>query len=115
MNILGVGIDIENISRFRKLPYKKYKNFYNKIFTESELKYCLSKKDPYPHFAARFSVKEAVIKALSKPVMPKDIEVIRKPNAVNVRIKNRKDLIIFASLSHAGKYSAAIVISVRSD
>ena len=37
-----VGIDIVNIERFRNKEYKKNKFFYEKIFTNSEIKYCLS-------------------------------------------------------------------------
>ena len=113
MIIVGIGIDIENIYRFRKLSYKKDKKFYDKIFTSGEIKYCLSKADPYPHFAVRFSAKEAVIKALPKPANLKDIEIIRKSDTINVRIKNRKDLIVFASLSHTKEIAAAFAIVER--
>lgn len=108
MKITGIGVDIENIFRFRKLPYKKNRHFYEKIFTESEIKYCLSKADPYPHFAARFAAKEAVIKALPKPVLPIDIEIIRKSDKIDVRIKNNKKAKIFASLTHVKDTAAAV-------
>lgn len=110
MRIIGIGIDIENISRFKKLSHGKNKGFYRKIFTAREIKYCLSKADPYQHFSARFSAKEAVIKALPKAIDCKDIEIIRKSDNINVRIKNRKDLVVFASLSHTREYAAAIVM-----
>ena len=110
MKIIGIGIDIENISRFRKLPYGKNRGFYRKIFTTKEIKYCLSKPDPYQHFSARFSAKEAVIKAWLKPVNPKDIEIIRASDSLSARIKKRKDLSIFVSMSHTHELAASIVV-----
>ena len=43
--IMGIGIDIENISRFEKLKLSKNDRFLNKIFTKVELDYCFSKKN----------------------------------------------------------------------
>ncbi len=63
MAISGIGIDIEDISRFRDLPYTANPRFYEKIFSEEEIKYCLSKAEPAQHFAVRFCAKEAFVKA----------------------------------------------------
>ncbi len=60
----GIGIDIIEIKRFRAKNYKKNKNFYEKIFAKSEIDYCLKFKDPYPHFAGKFGIKESVIKSV---------------------------------------------------
>lgn len=113
MNIIGIGIDIEEVFRFRKLPYKKNKNFYAKIFTADEIKYCLAKPDPYPHFCARFSAKEAVIKAMPKPVHPKDIEILFRNAKISARIKNRASPNIFVSISHSRKYSTAVALFAK--
>ena len=56
-----IGVDIEDISRFQN----KEQAFYERVFTPLETAYCLSKRNPAPHFAARFCAKEAVFKALS--------------------------------------------------
>ena len=45
MGISNIGIDIVNIERFRNKEYNKNKFFYEKIFTNSEIKYCLSFKN----------------------------------------------------------------------
>ena len=121
MKILGIGIDLENISRFRKLPCKKNRHFYEKIFTAGEIKYCLVKTDPYPSFAARFAAKEAVIKALpfdklragSKQVSRKDIEISLKSGNIDVRIRGLKNLKIFVSMTHTKEVAAAIAIITR--
>ena len=111
MNISGVGTDIADVGRFRDLPYNKNKIFYAKIFSTDEIKYCLSKKDPYPHFAVRFSAKEAVIKAVGLNLAKVgDIGIINDKNGQpHVKIKKRKfDVLI--SLSHTKDYAVAFAI-----
>ena len=60
MRISNIGTDIVDINRFRKKQYNENKNFYEKIFTKSEIKYCLSFKNNSEHFAGKFAIKEAV-------------------------------------------------------
>lgn len=108
MIITGIGIDIEDISRFRKLVFDKNKGFFDKIFTSKEIKYCLSKKDPYPCFAARFCAKEAFIKAIDEKVV--DYKLIE----IGIdRVKpciRWKDKTVFLSLSHEKDKAIAFVI-----
>jgi len=113
--ILGVGTDIEDVDRFRKLTYRKRKDFYDKIFTKREIKYCLQYNDPYPHFAVRFSAKEAIIKALGVQIGFRDIEVLHdKGGAPKIFIKGYKKskLEYLVSLSHTRKMALSIVIAV---
>ena len=63
--ILGVGVDIEGIARFRSPELSADKVLLNNIFTSRELDYCQSYADPAPHLTARFAAKEAIVKALS--------------------------------------------------
>ena len=35
----GIGVDIVKISRFKDKPFLSNKNFYKKIFSDSEIKY----------------------------------------------------------------------------
>jgi len=107
----GIGVDIEEIKRFSRNKYEKKKNFYNKIFTTSEIKYCLSKTNPYPHFAARFCAKEAVIKALQNSnINLKDIEVKMIKNKPVLKLpKNKQGLV---SISHTKDYAIAFVLIV---
>ena len=62
--MLGVGIDIEEISRFRKYSLEKDGHFLKSIFSENELNYCYNKKCPEKHLAARFCAKEAFFKSI---------------------------------------------------
>lgn len=63
-SVIRIGVDNVAISRFDKILLSN-SAFLNRCFTPKEQEYCLSKIDPSPHFAVRFAVKEAVIKALS--------------------------------------------------
>ena len=82
--VLGVGIDIIEIERIQRSIEKFDELFLNKIFTETELEYCLSKRNKYQHFAARFAAKEAIAKAIatgwSEGFRWKDIEIYNEPN-----------------------------------
>ena len=61
--ILGVGIDLIEVSRVVRALERQGDRFRNRVFTEGELAYCDGIKFPGPHFAARFAAKEAVSKA----------------------------------------------------
>jgi holo-[acyl-carrier protein] synthase len=62
----GVGVDVVEISRFKKSIDEFGEHFLNKIFTDKERAYADSKVYQVQHLAARFAVKEAVAKALAK-------------------------------------------------
>ena len=64
MKIFGIGTDIVNIKRIKKILKNNGTRFKNKIFSESEINYCEKKKDPIPFYAKRFAAKEAFSKAL---------------------------------------------------
>ena len=73
------GIDIIEINRIKSVLEKYPDKFLKRIYTKNELDYCKNKPN---RLAARFAVKEAVMKTLGtgiKGVGWKDIETIRKP------------------------------------
>ena len=110
---MAIGVDIEDINRFEN----KSQEFLNRIFTNDEQAYCLSKPNPESHFAVRFCAKEAVIKALSAltfshPIL-NQIEVFHDENKFpRVRILDAKyeNLTIDISLSHDKTKAVAFVI-----
>jgi holo-[acyl-carrier protein] synthase len=61
--ILGTGIDIIEVARIEKALSRDI-GFRDKIFTIGEIAYCEAKKNKYQHYAARFSAKEAFLKAI---------------------------------------------------
>lgn len=63
--ILGIGTDICDIRRIRKLYDRHPDRFPAKAFTQEEREKCLARPDPVPCLAKRFAGKEAVAKALA--------------------------------------------------
>ena len=62
--ILGIGTDLFDVDRMRR-QLEGDAEFSASVFTPSEIAYCAAKRDPAPHFAARFAAKEAALKALA--------------------------------------------------
>ncbi len=82
--ILGVGTDLIEIGRIRDSVERFGERFLGRVFTPTEIEYCLGKKKGAAEsFAARFAAKEAGAKALgtgiSRGIGWKDIEVRRDP------------------------------------
>jgi len=75
----GLGVDIIEIRRIKKVIDQFGKKFLNRLFTTTEQVYCLSHKNAPQHFAGRFAAKEAVAKALGTGIGTKlrwvDIEI----------------------------------------
>jgi holo-[acyl-carrier protein] synthase len=60
--ILGIGTDLIEVGRIEK-KIQTNDSFKHHVFSEKEIMYCENAKNPYPHFAARWAVKEAFLKA----------------------------------------------------
>ncbi len=110
MEIINIGTDIEDVSRFENLDTKVL----NRLFTEEELKYCGTKKNKAPHLAVRYCAKEAVFKALPfDKIAFKKIQVLNDKSGapiVTVKDKRAKDLCFKISLSHTKNLAQAVVL-----
>ena len=112
--IVGIGIDIIEIARVAKAYRRWGKAFLSKIYTETEIAYCLSKHNPAPSLAARFAAKEAAFKALSQAGVEirswQDVEISSgqggKPELI---IKSAGALVLHLSLSHTRGTAVAVV------
>lgn len=62
--IVGIGIDVVEIARVRRLLERWGERFLGRVFTEGERAYAWCRRDPAEHLAARFAAKEATLKAL---------------------------------------------------
>ena len=62
MKIFGIGIDIVDNNRFKKLFKKKH--FVNRICSPKEINVLKNKKNKISFLAKRFSAKEAFVKSL---------------------------------------------------
>lgn len=63
--IVGIGIDLVDIARAKKLIASKGARALARLFTEREVAYAMRRVRPYVHLAARIAAKEAAYKALS--------------------------------------------------
>jgi len=82
MSIIGIGMDATDLPRIADVLERYGDRFLRRVFTAGEIAYCTRRRDPVPHLAGRFAVKEAAMKALgtgvSRGVVWKDVEVVRR-------------------------------------
>ncbi len=122
--IYGIGVDLIETERLERL-ISRGREHLEGIFTDLEVDYCLSKRYPEQHFAARFAAKEAFLKALGtggrNGIGFSDIEIrnndVGKPSILlssnAADILNRctaSKCFIHVSLSHIRQYGTATVI-----
>ena len=118
--VLGVGVDLTQMPRMRRVVARWDERFLQRVFTEQEIAYCRRRRDPIPHFAARFAAKEATLKALgtglSMGVNWRELEVRReRGQAPTMVLSGRCRAIaeakggrrVLLSLSHDGDYAMA--------
>ena len=124
--IFGTGIDIIEVDRIKNTIQKFSDRFKSKIFTQKEIDYCHSQADPAKHFAARFTVKEAVLKCfgtgMTGGILWKDIEVDKLNSGQPVlnlhgngkKLFNKLNLKqIHVSITHDKTYAAAHAIAEK--
>jgi len=125
--IYGIGTDIIEVSRIHAVMEKDI-GFREKIFTSGEIAYCETKKHKYENYAARFSAKEAFMKAIGTGwrfgIRFADIDVYHdefgKPL---IRLFGKAEELakiegiskIHVSLSHVKEIATAIVIVEKED
>jgi len=116
------GVDIVEVHRIQK-AIQGNQRFINRVFTQTEIAYCNTKRYPYPSFAARFAAKEAILKALgtglTQGICLKDIEVcMGSGGEPSIKLYNKaKDCFaerhftqITLSISHTSQQAIASVI-----
>lgn len=121
--ILGVGIDIIEVSRIEQSYGRFGDRFLERILRPDEIRYCLSHKAPGPFLAARFAAKEAISKAFGTGIGAQlgwqDMEVARKPSGQPYVILHDKGRTLLAareasalliSLSHTLNHAAAVAV-----
>ena len=123
MKIIGTGVDLVEVPRFRKSVKQWGGRILSRLFTPQELAYCKSYKDPHQHLAVRFAAKEAVVKAIGAPkglgLKWNDLEIVRSPaGQPGVRFKGSlsrwKKLKVHLSLSHTKQYAVASAVVTSS-
>jgi holo-[acyl-carrier protein] synthase len=121
--IVGLGVDMEEISRLGEAISRHGRRFLERVFTAAEIAYCERHRDSVERYAGRFAAKEAAMKALgtgwSKGVRWVDIEVTRRPGsrptiilhgAARERAERMGMRQVSLSITHTGNLAFAEVI-----
>jgi holo-[acyl-carrier protein] synthase len=128
VTLKGIGIDLVPISRMREIIARWDERVLRRVFTEAEIAYCRARRDPVPHFAARFAAKEAALKALgtglSLGVSWRELEVRRErgqPPSLVLSGRSREISRrcgggrMLVTLTHDGDYAMAQAMLVGDD
>jgi holo-[acyl-carrier protein] synthase len=120
--IESVGIDIIEVHRIGEAIERWGDRFLQRVYTPWEINYCQNKHDPQQSFAARFAVKEAVLKTigtgLDKGIRWTSVEVVNTElGAPTVRLGERIQKLIgnkriIISMSHTHEHAIASAILV---
>src|SRR3989304_2004762 len=107
--IHGIGIDTVEVSRFAKAMARWGERLERRLFTASELDYCLRQRSPERHLSARFAAKVSFFKALGRAMPYRDVEVVRDASgAPMISAKGLPPgLRVNISISHDGDLSIA--------
>jgi holo-[acyl-carrier protein] synthase len=123
-DIIGVGTDLVEIARFRLALERRGERLRQRLFSTEELAYADRHRDPAPRLAARFAVKEAVMKAMGVGLWKfklRDIEVARAKSGAPSVVLYRRAAEMAAergvgtwhlSISHSDTTAIAIAIAV---
>jgi holo-[acyl-carrier protein] synthase len=128
VTVHGIGVDLVHMPRLRAAIERWQDRFLHRVFTPGEIAYCRSRRDPVPHFAARFAAKEAGLKALgtglSLGIRWQDLEVRRERGQAPVLLLSGRSREIGLSrggdrmllaLSHDGEYAMAQAMLISSE
>jgi len=78
--ILGIGTDLVDVARFRRVTERHGDGFLERLFPAAEVERCLATRRPVEHLAAGFAAREALVKALGTGLVGtmswRDIEVL---------------------------------------
>ena len=121
--IVGIGIDLVEIRRIKRIIDRWGVRFTERVFSACESDYCEEKAFPAIHYAARFAAKEAFLKSfgigLGMGVKMKEIEVRNassgKPELALYgkameMIREQEIITSHLTLSHTREYAMAAVV-----
>lgn len=125
--MVGIGVDIIEISRIERALAAHGSRLRDRVFTEREIAYCLAAGRSVERFATRFAAKEAARKALgaATPVAAlawHEVEIIASPEgAPHLEFHGRAAELIrelgvtrsHLSLSHGRDQAVAMVVLER--
>ena len=124
MAVLSTGVDIVEVDRLEEVIGRRGDRFLDRVFTPSERAYCDAKPRPVFHYAGRFAVKEAVLKALRtgwvKGISWHDVEVETGPGGepsaklsggARAKAEARGMAAVHISIAHTDHYAVATAVA----
>ena len=125
MSIVSLGLDLTQIERLAEAESRRGERFLERLFTPGERAYCERRAARrHVHYAGRFAVKEAVMKALgtgwTRGVRWIDIEVVRSPGGPPELVLHGETKAIAAArgidrwhvtITHDAGIAAAVVVA----
>ena len=118
--IVGTGVDLAEVSSIRTSIERFGERFVRRIYTAAEIAYVERKANRYERYAARFSAKESIVKALGcgfgEKIGWQDIEishdkagkpVVHFSPAVQKKFKKPK---VILSISHCREYVSTVAL-----
>lgn len=111
----GIGVDILLAERFRSLIDDIGVPFLSRVFTPFEVAIALDRPNPLRALAGRFSLKEAVIKALpGTPLTMLDLEKIQitesPDGSPEITLVDNYSYSIDGSIAYEGEYAVGVAI-----
>ncbi len=125
--IVGIGIDMVEVERMRRLLERKGERALVRLFTAAERLYAETHPEPFRQLAARAAAKEAAYKALSgtelaRSIGWRELEVVSRAGqspmlALHGRAADRANELgatgVHLSLTHTEHTAAAFVVIER--
>lgn len=118
MTVRGIGIDAVEIERIARV-WARYPQFVERILTPAERDYCLHKgANSVQHIAGRWSAKEAIAKAVGRPLRWHEVEVLPDTNGKpTVYLSGRSAQVVMpgtllVSITHTRTLASAVALWV---
>ncbi|MFN2566856.1 MAG: holo-ACP synthase [Gemmatimonadaceae bacterium] len=122
--IVGLGVDLVEIARVRRLIENRGERAMARLFTDGEREYAGYRVDPARHLAARIAAKEAAFKALAgsdlaRRIAWRELEVFaREDGGPLLRLHGRAErraaelgvARILVTISHTDTMAVAVVV-----
>jgi holo-[acyl-carrier protein] synthase len=122
MEIIGLGVDLAEVSRVRRMLARDSDRFRQRCFTDAEWAYAHRFTDPSERLAARFAGKEAVMKSMFtgwRRIPWRDVEITGGgPPRVELygKAAARADLLGISdfkiTITHTGDTALVFVVSI---
>ena len=127
--IAGIGIDLVDVQRVRRLIDRKGERALQRLFTDGERAYADTHPEPARQLAARVAAKEAAFKALAGNALARSIgwrelEVVARANRSPLLLLHGRALDraaelgvvrIHLSITHTDLTAAAFVVAERAE